>query len=130
MIAKLTACREGKANEADLREPHRYMVGCGVNANNAKEISRHFNWSDPPIHPGFTHNPSRVIKEVYYSDWLLDDDLYATKYATTTQEFYDTLRIDKPLSDEADDEGVIWLDGDNEDWEEEGEEEGEAGDDE
>ena len=78
MLAKQIACREGKADKADLREPHRYicyMVGCGVNANNARELSRHFNWSDPPIHPGFRHDPSRVIKEVYYSDWLLDDDL-------------------------------------------------------
>ncbi|RMZ75042.1 hypothetical protein DV737_g5506, partial [Chaetothyriales sp. CBS 132003] len=76
--------------------PHRYRYicpqpGCGVSANDAREISRHYNWSNPPLHPGLEHVPSRTLQGVLYKDWLKDEDLYATKYATSNEEFYEEL---------------------------------------
>ena len=118
--------QQAKAMKAERTKPSQwkyryicYLVGCGVSSNNAREFSRHFNHSDPPIHPGQTCVPAKVIK-VLYKDWLRDEDLYATKYATDAQEFYDELRKEVPLSDgeedihgEVDDSG--YLTGDEDD---------------
>ena len=59
-------------------------------------MSRHFNKSNPSIHEGQRCNPSKVIKKVFYKDWLRDEDLYCTTYATTSREFYEELRKDIP----------------------------------
>ncbi|RMD41095.1 hypothetical protein DV735_g4040, partial [Chaetothyriales sp. CBS 134920] len=82
--------------------PHTYRYicpqpGCGVSANDAREISRHYNWSDPPLHPGLEHVPSRTLQGVLYKDWLKDENLEATKYATTDDEFYEELANEVPV---------------------------------
>ncbi|RMZ88070.1 hypothetical protein DV736_g4707, partial [Chaetothyriales sp. CBS 134916] len=87
---------EAIEHENTKPSPHRYRYicpqpGCGVSANDAREISRHYNWSSPPLHPGLEHVPSRTLQGVLYKDWLKDEDLYATKYATSNQEFYEEL---------------------------------------
>ncbi|RMZ78861.1 hypothetical protein DV738_g3666, partial [Chaetothyriales sp. CBS 135597] len=84
--------------------PHMYRYicpepGCGVSANDAREISRHYNWSEPPLHPGREHVPSRTLQGVFYKDWLRDENLEATKYATTDKEFYDEFELEHGTSE-------------------------------